>query len=215
MKLNFAERLLVNNSARALVQRFYEGPLLRKLGGSIEALRVLDVGCGRGVGVQLLLEQFGAAHVHGIDLDTKQIGRAQKRLATRFGGRFTLGVGGVERLPFESEMFDAVFDFGMLHHVPIWQHGVREIRRVLKPGGRFFFEEVTRKALETWLYRTFLEHPAENRFSEADFTEELVRQELNLIGTPRLTFFGDIFIGVARLNGIDSTVTMHRDRPKV
>ncbi len=69
MKLNFAERLLVNNSARALVQRFYEGPLLRKLGGSVEGLRVLDVGCGRGVGVQLLLEQFGAAHVHGIDLD--------------------------------------------------------------------------------------------------------------------------------------------------
>lgn len=133
MELNFAERLLVNNSARALVQRFYEAPLLRKLGGSIEGLHVLDVGCGRGVGVQLLLEQFGAAHVHGIDLDPKQIGHAQKRLATRFSGRFTLGVGGVERLPFESEVFDAVFDFGMLHHVPVWQHGVGEIRRVLKP----------------------------------------------------------------------------------
>ena len=199
MKLNFAERLLVNNSARALVQRFYEGPLLRKLGGSVEGLRVLDVGCGRGVGVQLLLEQFGAAHVHGIDLDPKQIERAQNRLAVRFGGRFTLGVGGVESLPFESEMVDAVFDFGMLHHVPVWQDGIAEIRRVLKPGSRFFFEEVTKKALETWLYRTFLEHPAENRFTEADFVKELASQHFNLTCTPRHTFFGEIFIGAAQL----------------
>lgn len=212
MKLNYAERLLVNNSARALVQRFYEGPLLRKLGGSIEGLRVLDVGCGRGVGVQLLLEQFGAAHVHGIDLDPSQIGRALKRLTPHLNGRFTLGVGGVERLPFEGEMFDAVFDFGMLHHVPMWQHGVGEIRRVLKPGGRFFFEEVTRKALETWLYRTFLEHPLENRFSQADFIEELERQQFNLTGAPRQTFFGDIFIGAARLSVAGSKVATDRSQ---
>ena len=199
MELNFAERLLVNNSARALVQRFYEGPLLRRLGGPVAGLRVLDVGCGQGVGVQLLLEQFGAAHVDGIDLDPQQMGRARKRLATRFGGRFTLNVGGVERLPFEDAKFDAVFDFGMLHHVPVWQQGVAEIRRVLKPGGRFFFEEVTRKALESWLYRTFLKHPAENRFSEADFIQELAHHHFNLTSPPHHTFFGDIFIGAATL----------------
>jgi len=160
--------------------------------------------------VQLLLEEFGAAHVHGIDLDPEQIGRAQKRLATRFGGRFTLGVGGVEHLPFESEMFDAVFDFGMLHHVPVWQHGVGEIRRVLKPGCRFFFEEVTRKALESWLYRTFLEHPTENRFSEVDFIEELTRQQFNLPSELRHTFFRDIFIGVAHLTTADSIIATDR-----
>ena len=36
MKLNFAERLLVNNPVRALVQRWYEGPLLRRMGGAVE-----------------------------------------------------------------------------------------------------------------------------------------------------------------------------------
>ena len=148
--------------------------------------------------MQLLLEQFGAAHVHGIDLDPRQIARAKKRLAGRLEGRFTLAIAGVERLPFENEMFDAVFDFGMLHHVPLWQGGVAEIQRVLKPGGRFFFEEVTGKALESWMYRTFLEHPAENRFSEAEFVEELTQQHLTLTGAPRHTFFGDVFIGVAR-----------------
>ncbi len=206
MQLNFAERLLVNNPVRSLVQRVYECPLLQKLGGSIEGLSVLDVGCGRGVGVELLLDQLGAAHVYGIDLDPKQIERATKRLTSRFDGRFTLSVGGVERLPFESEMFDAVFDFGMLHHVPVWQKGVAEIRRVLKPGGRLFFEEVTRKALESWLYRTFLQHPVENRFSEADFVDELCRQHFDLTGAPRHTWFGDIFIGAARQSDSQSTV---------
>jgi len=87
----------------------------------------------------------------------------------------------------------------MLHHVPVWQQAIAEIRRVLKPGGRFFFEEVTREALESWLYRTFLEHPTENRFSEADFLEELARYDFQLTGIPRHTFFGHIFIGTAKL----------------
>ena len=81
MKLNFAEKLLVNNPARALVQRHYEGPLLRKLGGRLDGAHVLDVGCGQGVGVQILLEQFGAARVYAIDLDPQQIRRAQQRFA--------------------------------------------------------------------------------------------------------------------------------------
>jgi hypothetical protein len=55
----------------------------------------------------------------------------------------------------------------------VWQAAVAEIRPVLKPCGRFFFEEVTRSSLNRWLYRTFLDHPAENRFSEAEFVAEL------------------------------------------
>lgn len=197
MKLNFAERLLVNNPARAMVQRFYEGPLLRRLGGPVEGARVLDVGSGRGVGMELLLEQFQAGEVCGVDLDPEQVERARRRLSGRFEGRWNIETAGVERLPFEDGSFDAVFDFGMLHHVPVWQAGVAEIRRVLRPGGRFFFEEVTRAALERWTYRTFLEHPRENRFSEEDFVRELARQGMALISPTEHVLSGDIFIGVA------------------
>lgn len=199
MKLNFAERMLVNNGARAMVQRFYEAPLLRRLGGPVEGARVLDVGCGRGVGVELLLRQFGAGYVCGVDLDSRQIERARSRLNRVNDGQWSLTAASVEQLPFEDASFDAVFDFGMLHHVPMWQRGVFEIRRVLKHGGRFFFEEVTRAALQRWSYRTFLDHPKENRFSETEFIEELRRQGLNLMNPTTRVFFGDIFIGVARL----------------
>jgi ubiquinone/menaquinone biosynthesis C-methylase UbiE len=199
MKLNRVERLLVNNSVRALVQRLYEGPLLRRLGGSVQGRDVLEVGCGRGVGVELLLRQFRAAHVWAIDLDSRQIERTRKRLAGQYDAGFTLVVANVERLPFADASFDAVFDFGMLHHVPVWQGGIAEIRRVLKPGGKFFFEEVTRAALNRWLYRTFLEHPAENRFSEAEFLAEVVNQGFSPMGAIKRVFFGDFFIGAAEL----------------
>jgi ubiquinone/menaquinone biosynthesis C-methylase UbiE len=181
MKLSRVERFLVNNGARALVQRFYEGPLLREMAGSVEGLHVLEVGCGRGVGVDLLLRQFRAAHVCGIDLDARQIERARRLLAGRDDRHYSLAVANIECLPFADASLDAVFDFGALHHVPSWQAGVAEIRRVLKPGGTFLFEEVTKAALSRWLYRTFLTHPTENRFSRSEFFAELANQGLNSI----------------------------------
>jgi len=198
MKLNLVEKLLVNNPARALVQRLYEGPLLQKLGGRLDGARVLDVGCGRGVGMQILLGQFSAGQVYGLDLDPQQVRRAQKRFAGRSEGRVVLAVGSVNNLPFPDEYFDAVFDFGMLHHVVDWQAGVAEIQRVLKPAGLFFFEEVTRAALNRWIYRTFLDHPVENRFSEAEFMSELLIHGIEPLGGLRRILSNDIFIGIAK-----------------
>jgi ubiquinone/menaquinone biosynthesis C-methylase UbiE len=199
MKLNFVERLLVNNRVRAAVQKFYEGPLLRRLGGTLLGGTALEIGCGRGAGVEVILQQFEAAHVYGIDLDPLQIERAQKRLRGKYSGRITLTQGDAEPLPFSDESFDAVFDFGALHHVSDWQRSIAEVRRVLKPGGAFFFEEVTRAALERWIYRRFLDHPTKNRFSEAQFVEELQRHGMKPVAHARRILSGDIFVGVTKL----------------
>lgn len=203
MKLNSAERWLVNNPARALVQRFYEMPLLRRLGGTVEGGRVLEVGCGRGVGLPLILGTFLATTAVGIDLDPAQIARARKRLAGQYDGRIVLHVASATQLAFADASFDAVFDFGILHHVPAWQAGIAEIRRVLKPGGKFFFEEVTKAALNRWIYRAFFKHPTENRFSEAEFLNELRRLGFEQSSRIHRVLFGDIFIGAARVQGED------------
>ncbi|MGB6974097.1 MAG: class I SAM-dependent methyltransferase [Terracidiphilus sp.] len=200
MKLNFAEQLLVNNRVRAVVQVFYEAPLFLRLGGTVPGGTVLEIGCGRGAGIEVILRQFEAAHVCGIDLDPLQVERARKRLQGKYPGLVTLMQGDAEQLPFANASFDAVFDFGALHHVPDWQKSIAEIRRVLKPGGTFFFEEVTRAALQRWIYRRFLDHPADNRFSEAEFMTETARHGLKPAGPLRRTLFGDIFIGVAKLS---------------
>lgn len=78
-----------------------------------------------------------------------------------------------------------------------------EIRRVLKPGGRFFFEEVTSYALGRWVYRRFLKHPASQHwFSGEEFIVELERQGI-LVGQQVVErFFGDFIIGVGRREAV-------------
>jgi len=72
------------------------------------------------------------------------------------------------------------------------------VARVLKSGGRFFFEEVTRQALDRWFYRTFLEHPAENRFTAKEFVAVLEGYGIS-VGSNQLEWFlGDFIVGVGR-----------------
>jgi ubiquinone/menaquinone biosynthesis C-methylase UbiE len=136
----------MNNAARSLGQH-YAASWLQRLGGRIEGGRALEVGCGRGVGVQIILERFGAAAVEALDLDPKMIERARRRLAPYGSGRVQLSVGNVTSLEARNATFDAVFDFGAIHLEPNWRKAVAEVRRVLKPGGKFFFEWVTSSVL--------------------------------------------------------------------
>jgi ubiquinone/menaquinone biosynthesis C-methylase UbiE len=200
MKLNRVEKLLMNNPIRATIQRWYEGPLLQRLGGRTDGLRVLEVGCGRGVGTEILFERFGAREVHAFDLDPDMVRQARARLCRYIPNRLQLTVGDATAIDAADESFDAVFDFGIIHHVPDWRAAVSEVRRVLKPGGRFFFEEVTRHALERWSYRTFLEHPTQGRFNGTDFVAELEQQGVRVGDNYVHRFFGDFVIGVGRKN---------------
>ena len=139
MILNSIEKALMNNPVRALAQRRYEAPLMLRLGGRIEGLKVLEIGCGRGVGTEIIFEQFGAGEVHAFDLDPQMIGLAQRRLAKYPPARLRLFVGDAETIDAPNAAFDAVFDFGIIHHIPVWQNAIKEIARVLKPNGRFYF----------------------------------------------------------------------------
>ena len=75
-----------------------------------------------------------------------------------------------------------------------------EVARVLRPGGRFFFEEVTSHGLSRWSYRTFLEHPMENRFSRQEFIAELERLGIEVGEDYVERFFGDFVFGVGRFD---------------
>ena len=161
--MNRIETMLVDSPPRAWLQRSYELPLLERLGARIAGLRVVEIGCGRGAGAELLLQRWGAAHVTAVDLDPVMVQRARRRLA-RFGSRVDVRVGDARALPVADAAVDAVVDFAVVHHVPVWREAVAEAVRVLRPGGQLVFEEVTRHALQRWSYRTFLEHPKVDRF---------------------------------------------------
>lgn len=198
MRMNWIEKALVNSLGRALLQQWYEAPFLERLGGRVDGRRVLEVGCGQGTGVEIILERFAARQVDAFDLDPDMIGRARRRLSSYQPDRVRLWVGDATAIDAEDESYDAVFDFAIIHHVPAWRSAVAEVHRVLRPGGRFFFEEVTSHALDRLAYRTFLDHPKTDRFSGHEFVAELERVDI-AVGRARVErFFGDFVVGVGR-----------------
>lgn len=198
MILNRFERWAMNNPVRASHQHHREAAWFRQLsGGGLHGQRVLEVGCGRGVGVEVLLDRLGAEHVTAFDLDPEQVERARARLHTRPATAVSLSTGDAAAIEARDASFDAVVDFGILHHVPTWRDAVGEIARVLRPGGRLLFEEVPRHVLDSWAFRTFTEHPRQDRFEAEEFAEELARHGLHGAGSLRPRLGGMVFVGTA------------------
>ncbi len=200
MKMNGLETIFLNSPVRAFLQRRYEAPLMERLGGRTEGGHVLEVGCGRGVGTQILFEQFGAARVQAFDLDAAMVERARRRLARYPSERLKLDVGDVTAIKADDQQFDAVFDFNVIHHVPSWQSAIGEVSRVIKPGGRFFFVDMDSQFLDRWVVRTFTDHPKDNRFSSSDFVAELDGKGFVVEKGLVKRMFGDVFYGVATMN---------------
>ena len=96
-------------------------------------LHVLEIGCGMGTdGAQFA--KAGAIYT-GIDLTDAAVELARKRFeVSGLPGEFH--VADAERLDFPDASFDLVYSHGVLHHTPDIEAAVREIHRVLKPGGR-------------------------------------------------------------------------------
>ncbi len=180
MILNAVEKALMNNPLRAAVQRRFEAKRLLAMGGATTGAHALEVGCGRGIGTELVLDVFGAARVDAFDLDPHMVALARKRLARR-GDRAHVAVGDVEHIDAADGTYDALFDFGIIHHVPDWRAAVREMARVLRPGGRLYAEEILREFIHHPLWRRVLDHPMEDRFDAAGFAAGLEAVGLHVV----------------------------------
>lgn len=125
--------------------------------------RVLEIGCGMGMHSQMLLE--AGASVTSIDISPTSVDATRRRLSLRhLTGDVRLM--DAERLDLSPESFDMVWSWGVIHHSARTSHALREIARVLKPGGQArimvysldgmsaYMTMVRRYALGFWLGRS-------------------------------------------------------------
>jgi ubiquinone/menaquinone biosynthesis C-methylase UbiE len=104
--------------------------------------RVLDVGCGTGYFVRMLAEAVGPiGSVVGVDAAPEMVAYARSRSITNANVAFE--VGSAAALSFSDSSFDAVVSSLTMHHLAAEDQlpAVREMRRVLKPGGRLLIAE--------------------------------------------------------------------------
>jgi len=167
MKLNWAERWAVNNPTRPIQQYLEILWVMRRITLKPGA-RVLEIGCGRGAGSSIIKKAFHPSLLHSMDLDIGMIRMAGEYLTPAEKDGIAFYVGDAGSLPYPDETLDAVFGFGVLHHIEDWQAALAEITRVLKSGGTYVFEELYPSLYQNALTRHILLHPTTNRFRSND-----------------------------------------------
>jgi ubiquinone/menaquinone biosynthesis C-methylase UbiE len=107
--------------------------------------RGLDAGCGPGQFTIMIAERTPGAKIWGIDLAPTMIELARQHASeSPARERLHFDVADVTRLPFPDDHFDAVVSSGSIKHWTDQAAGLREIHRVLAPGGRAFIGEMNR-----------------------------------------------------------------------
>src|SRR5262249_35813955 len=96
--------------------------------------RVLEVGVGMGAD-HAEWARRAPSYLAGVDLTPRAIEMTGARLEMS-SLTSDLKVADAEHLPFEDASFDIVYSWGVLHHTPDTPSAVREVLRVLKPGGQ-------------------------------------------------------------------------------
>ncbi len=122
-----------------------ERRLILRLAGKVEGRRVFDVGCGDGA-LSLAFWQNGASLVIGCDVDARMIARASFE-AARYAARIGYVLASAECLPFPDRSFDLVTIITVLAFVPEPEAVVRELARVLAPGGRLVIGDLGKWSL--------------------------------------------------------------------
>ena len=169
MKLMNMEKLIINSPLRAYMLRKVEVPRVLSDLGIDEGSICLEIGCGNGIGALLVNQYLNCERIVGIDIDPDMVTAAKKCMAHPPKWAQNIRTDNIEflcedatRLTFSDRYFDAVFLFGVLHHMSEWKQVISEVCRVLKEGGMFSFSEevLVPSLLSHWklisrAYRTF------------------------------------------------------------
>lgn len=125
--------------------------------------RVLEIGCG--LGTMAMLWAQGGADVTAVDLNLTSVEQTKKRFDL-YGLKGAILKADARALEFQDNQFDYAYSWGVLHHSPDIASSLKEMMRVIKPGGEFGIMLYNRHSLLQWFdidYKEGFLH-LENRF---------------------------------------------------
>jgi ubiquinone/menaquinone biosynthesis C-methylase UbiE len=115
---------------------------LQKVLSGIDGGRVLDVATGSGVFAGVLADHLGSfEHITGVDTTEAAVRKARESFTDE---RFSFVVGDAAALPFDDESFDTVSMANSLHHMEHLDDVLKDMLRVLRPGGKLVVFEMYR-----------------------------------------------------------------------
>jgi ubiquinone/menaquinone biosynthesis C-methylase UbiE len=115
-------------------------PVLHRAGWEPDGKTILELGCGAGRMTRSFSEQF--SHVYAFDISTEMLGHARALFPEASNVEWILG-NGIDLSGFGDETIDFAFSYIVLQHMPepvFALRYIREMLRVLKPGGMFLFQ---------------------------------------------------------------------------
>ncbi len=166
----------------------------RFLDDAVEALapasgeRIVDVGFGGGHSLDLIRQRVAPARPAGVEISTVMVGQAQ----ARWGDGVDLHLADVAAMPFQDASVDGLLSVNTVYFWPDPAAALREIRRVLRPGGRLVLGVRSKAFLlvspVTWFgFRLYSVRQLEQLLREAGFATEVqekARGELIVTGRP-------------------------------
>jgi SAM-dependent methyltransferase len=177
---------------RAILESFLEG-IIENLKSKIQNPKILDVGCGTGGNLEMLAK-FGAAE--GVDVSDEALEFCKLKGLTAHKGL-------AEKLPFASESFDVVTALDVIEHLDDDISGLKEMRRVLKSGGK------TLIFVPAFMWLWGVQDDVSNhriRYTKKQITERLekVGFKIERATYANITFFAPILAGrfLMKITGI-------------
>ncbi|MBK6342920.1 MAG: class I SAM-dependent methyltransferase [Flavobacteriales bacterium] len=168
-RMNAANRSLYEGAWKALDLR--------------DGLSVLEIGFGNGLFFGDLARQAKALRLHGLDFSKEMVEQATERNAELIAsGALSLAHGPSDRMPFADASFDRVFCINVVYFWDDPGSHLREVRRVLKPGGTFTAVLRTRSSMEKMPFTAF----GFTKYEEADWERVLRAHGFTPTGTTLL-----------------------------